>query len=231
MSKKNLNFFIEFNFKKICFSLFDDDNHLSYFAVKENFENLNHLSNLKKIIKEQIIKVEKKSNQFINDVNVILNLNRSIELNLSVYEYKNNLPVENKDLEFLIKVAKQQILKNYKNYKILHLIINKILINKKEVSTLQDSIKCKHFSVELKFICYDNNELISFKNLFAENNISIAKFICANYLVSEKNKIGSKNIHLLAMKKIAISDEKEVRIITKKYEKSGFFERLFNFFK
>lgn len=232
MNKKDVELFFEFKENIITISAFD-----------KNFKNLFHnkifidnkskefLIKLDKDIKENILKVEKITNQQINDVNTILNLNKTQKITLNVPSKVNKKISNYDDLIYLIQDARQNILRNNKHLYILHIIMDNFYYDYKKHENYDFSKKHQNFSIDLKFYCYPLREIIEFRELFGKINLSIHKFICSDYVKSFKTlTMNSLDFHLQAYKILLGQNSKEVQIVLKKQKNKGIFEKIFQFF-
>jgi hypothetical protein len=92
-------------------------------------------------------------------------------------------------------------------------------------------INCKKFSIDIKFICFPKDLLRNFEKLFLKQQIFINKFICSNYIKTFDFKNNEKHICEKGKEVVEGINKQEVVSIPKIVEKTGFFERLFHFFK
>ena len=232
MSNKNYYIFIEFRDLEVIFSVYDSNQENIYFKSEVfNFSKNNLIKSLSKIIKDNVHNIEKLINEFVNDVNIVLNLNKSINIKLNVFKKKENSEITNEDVKYLIQDARQQIIKYNSNLSILHILIDKYYVDKIETQKILDKFKALNFSINLNFICYPSKDIIEFKNLFSGTQIQINKFICYEHLKSmlSKDSHDKKKIYSVAIKTIMGQNENEVEIVPKIHKKYGFFEKLFKF--
>ena len=232
MSNKNYYIFIEFRDLEVIFYVYDSNQENIYFKSEVfNFSKNNLIKSLSKIIKDNVHNIEKLINEFVNDVNIVLNLNKSINIKLNVFKKKENSEITNEDVKYLIQDARQQIIKYNSNLSILHILIDKYYVDRIETQKILDKFKALNFSINLNFICYPSKDIVEFKNLFSDTQIQINKFICYEHLKSmlSKDSHGKKKIYSVAIKTIMGQNENEVEIVPKIHKKYGFFEKLFKF--
>ena len=91
--------------------------------------------------------------------------------------------------------------------------------------------RCKKFSIDLKFICFPKDVIRNFEQLFSKQQILINKFICSSYVRAFKFENGKDNICELGKNIAKGINKQEVVSIPKTIKKSGFFEKLFHFFR
>ena len=155
----------------------------------------------------------------------------TMSVNLSVMHDNEEKQIDKKNVEYLIQDAKQQILRSYYNKKIIHIIVSNYFIDNVNYELLPLNIKCKKFSIDIKFICFPKIIVNKLEQLFNNHHLLINNIICTEYVRSFfKNKADS-NICKSGLRLVLGMNKQEVAIIPKKLEKKGFFERLFHIFK
>ena len=125
MIKNNKIFvFLEFKNLKIIFTAYNSNYENKYSnSIALDFSSRESLENLSNIIRDNIIKIEKKIGEFVNEINIILDLNKSINIKLNIFKKKENLEVTHEDIKYLIQDARQQIIEQNKNLTILHIVL------------------------------------------------------------------------------------------------------------
>ena len=234
MAKNKIYIFLEFKSLKIVFSAFNSNYENKYFnSIDLDFSKKELSKNLPQIIREHIIKIEKKIDEFINDVNVILDLNKSINIKLNIFKKKEDSKVTNDDIKYLIQDARQQVIEQNKNLKILHILVENYYINKVKKTKISNTFYADDFSINLNFICYPYEDLINFRNLLKSSQIQVTKFICSNYLETISNDDIDQKLQIsnAAIKTIMGTVENEVLMVPKVNKKYGFFERIFKLFQ
>ena len=111
----------------------------------------------------------------------------------------------------------------------IHLIIENYVIDEKHFSNLPKNLKCRNFSLDLKFVCLSDNLFKSFEQILKRYQISLKRVASYNYVKKFIDE-DSSDIYNLSKKIIQGSFENEVLIVNKNNKKQGFFERFFNFF-
>ena len=234
MIKNNKIFvFLEFKNLKIIFTACNSNYENKYSnSITLDFSSREGLENLSNIIRDNIIKIEKKIGEFVNEINIILDLNKSINIKLNIFKKKENLEVTHEDIKYLIQDARQQIIEQNKNLTILHIVLENFYINKIKKTEISKNFSAEDFSIILNFICYPSEDILNFKNLLKKNQIKVNKFICSKYLESilEKDLPEELQISHAGIKTIMGMNENEVQMVPKTNKKHPFFERLFKFF-
>ena len=225
--------FLEFKNLKIIFTAYNSNYENKYSnSIILDFSSREGLENLSNIIRDNIIKIEKKIGEFVNEINIILDLNKSINIKLNIFKKKENLEVTHEDIKYLIQDARQQIIEQNKNLTILHIVLENFYINKTKKNEISKNFSAEDFSIILNFICYPSEDILNFKNLLKKNQIKVNKFICSKYLESilEKDLPEELQISRAGIKTIMGMNENEVQMVPKTTKKHPFFERLFKFF-
>ena len=81
--------------------------------------------------------------------------------------------LKKKDIQFLVQDANQQILKNYINHNVTHVIIKNYKIDNINYDFLPDNLNCNSISIDIFFICISKKTIEYFKTQFLELDISI----------------------------------------------------------
>ena len=236
MSKKNFDIYINLNIKKISIAAFKKfDSHNIFFKEYDCESDLNkdklNFENIKKTIEKNIFEIEKKTGEFLEDIYLMVETPESISINLSLIKDNEGKKIEKKNVQYLIQDAKQQILSNYPNEKIIHIIITNYLVDNNSYNYLPLNLDCNKFSIDIKFICFPKNLVKKLEELFNSQQIFINKIICSDYAKSFAKNKSHMNVCESGLKLIQGINKREVIIVPRKLEKKGFFERLFHFFK
>mgnify|MGYP006087024909 CR=1 FL=1 len=132
-------------------------------------------------IQKIITTLEKDTNQYIDNINLMIDSPRMISIGISISKKIDESQLRQEDIQFLVQEAKQQILKNYNSQNIVHIIINNYKINNVNYDYLPKDIKCNFISLDIIFICLPEEIIKYFKSFFYKFNISINRIICSSY--------------------------------------------------
>ena len=192
MGNKKFQTIIDCGFSKIRAGLFNEEDKNNHFFIESDFYT--DQSNFKSEIQKIITSLEESTNEYIDNVDLMMDSSKMVFVAISVFKKIEELKLRQDDILFLIQEAKQQILKYYSNYKILHIIINNHKIDNIDYSELPDEIDCQFISLDIIFICHPSELLLRFKNIFSELNISINQIICSSYArsINYKNNLDLK---------------------------------------
>ena len=182
MHTKNFKTFFDCGFSKIRAGVFDVNNKdEAFYAESEFFTNQ---SNIEINIEQIIISLEKKTNKYIDDINLMIDSPKTLSIGISFFKKLDGSQLRKENIQFLVQEAKQQILKYYINHNIAHIMINNYKIDNIDYSYLPDEINCQFISLDIFFICLPSDLVLYFKNIFLKSNISINQIICSSYVKS-----------------------------------------------
>ena len=237
MSKKNFDIYLEFNYSKLNLAAFNKlNNQLEYYKEQSYKSYINsdqelNFDELQKLIEKNIIEMEKSIDEFVKDIYLIIETPQTMSIQLSVIKNNEGNKITKQDVMYLIQDAKQQILKSNSAIEIIHIITENYNLDNMNHNFLPLDINCKKFSIDIKFICFPKDLLRNFEQLFLKQQIFINKFICSNYVKTFDFKNNEKHICEKGKEIVEGINKQEVVSIPKIIEKTGFFERLFHFFK
>jgi len=237
MNKKSFDIYLEFNYSKLNLAAFNKLNsqieyykEQSYKPYIDSDKELN-FDELQKLVEKNIIEMEKSIDEFVKDIYLIIETPQTMSIQLSVIKNNEGKNITKQDALYLIQDAKQQILKSHLDIGILHIIVENYVSDDVEFKFLPLEKNCKKFSIDVKFICFPKNLLKNFEQLFLKQQIFINQFICLNYVKTFNSKDNEKNICELAKDIVKGINKQEVVSIPKIIKKTGFFEKLFHFFR
>ena len=197
--------------------LIDDQIHL------KNFEKIDYFLN------QNIFTIEKKFQNFIERVTIILDLNVFFSVKISVKKNNHNDYINLKSLNHLLYEAKESCKKTIDQKKIIHMIINNFQIDDKSYSLLPKDIKCQNYSLDLELICLSENFLRELEIILKKYHISLNRVVSADY-IKDFCSTDDRDIFLMAEMIVNGHNPNEVILIDKPEKNEGFFEKFFNFF-
>ena len=190
MNENNLKAIIDFGSSKIRLGIYSKDN-LKKITILENdcisnFTSKNfNITNSNEVIKDLIRSAEKKINNHIKDIDLMIDTPDMFSIDISIKK--------NSDIEFnsknhvntLINEAKGIVQKNYLNKKIIHTIIKKFIVDEKEFFEIpKEKVKYNSLVIELKFICFDEKIWKNLQESFSKNYLNISNLYCSSYVRS-----------------------------------------------
>ena len=215
--------------------------HIDYFESKDSYssyqknylmpdtldDNLN-LIVLSKFVLEKVKDFEKEVGRFIEKVYVITDAKYN-KFSLSLKNRYDSDKIKETDVVRLISDAKQQISRNNKDFAILHLLVDKYIVDGEEYLEFPENRSYKEFIIEISFITVHNSTVKTLNKIFKDCNIEVKKIISHQYSSSfaEKNDISP----CIAGKKVTDGiNPLEVMMHNLYTKKQGLFEKMFNFF-
>jgi cell division protein FtsA len=181
MSNNNFKTFFDCGFSKVRACVFNTNNNEAFYAESEFFIDR---SNLELKIQNIITFLEKDTNEYIDNINLMIDSPKMLSVGISLSKKFDGSELKPSNIQFLVQEAKQQIMKYYKSYNIVHIIINNYKIDGVDHSYLPDKIKCDFISLDILFICLPAELVASLKNIFSKSNIFIKQVICSSYAKS-----------------------------------------------
>ena len=231
--KNNLEnrIFLFLSLDKFTIVVINSNNEFVY--KKETFTNnksnkidSNFLDNF---LNENIFKIEKKLNEFIKNIFLIIENQNIFSIYLSVKNKFDNIVINSNSLNKLILEAKSCCKKTLEDFDILHMKIDQFYIDGTYFKTLPEKKNCNNLSIEVSYICIPKRISKTIEDVLRKYQISLDKILSLDYLNSfldDKND----NLYVMAQKILNGFNQNEVYITNKYSKKLGFFERFFNFF-
>ena len=188
---------------------------------------LSNLDQLSNFLDENIYKIEKKVNNFIKSVIVIIEDDNILNTSISLKKNNYDKQINQKYLKSNLIEIKDLFKENYQDQIIMHMI----LVNKDEKEYLSKNIDINqdHLFLEVSFISLSNNITIFFDKLFEKHQIKISKYMSAKYIKSFINKETSE-LSMMANKLKNGHNQNEVIIVSKNIVNKGLFEKFFQLF-
>ena len=232
MSNNNdYQFFLFLDTKKISFDVLDLENRSSFSKEIEinSVSTQNSMKLLEDFLDNNIFNIEKKINDYVKEINLIIDNNSFLSVNLSVkYNFKG-LKFKINQINGSLIDLKNQFKKTIGDYEIIHILISKFIIDDEEYPSLPEGTNYNDLALEIRFICLKNNLILDLKKILSKYQISLNKILCYEYL-NEFQRSDSENIFNIAHNVLKGTNSNEIFLVTKSTKKVGFFEKFFNFF-
>ena len=197
-------------------------------AIEENSTELK-FRKMDEFLDSNILKIEKKLDSFIKDIYVILDSKEFHSIKLSIKKDNNGNIINSEALIHPLSDLKNLCQSNLLNKNIIHLLIEKYVIDNKFYTSLPENINCNIFSLDTEFICLSKNLIENIEKTLKKYHISLIQILSASYV--EKFKDNTDNtIFATASRIISGHNSNEVLLTGRINKKQGFFERFFNFF-
>ena len=197
--------------------------------ITEKIRNENLDNFYEKFFGDNILKVEKKINNFINEVSLVIHDSNFLQIQASIKKDGKGDKINKHELNRMLFDLKQQIKENNQDKSITYIKINNFRIDNKIFSDLDDGFECDELCLQIDFICLSNKIIEEYSKKLEKYQIRIDRVFSAEYLNKNYKNEGESECQIAARLKYG-DDENEVRIIEKTSKKQGFFERFFWFF-
>ena len=197
--------------------------------LKDNKSNQIDLNFLDNFLNENIFKIEKKLNEFVKNVFLIIDHQNIFSIHLSIKNKFDNININLDSIHKLLLEAKSCCKKTLEDLDILHMKIDQFYIDGTYFKTLPKKKNCNNLSIDVSYICLPKKISKTIENVLRKYQISLDRMLSLDYLNSfldDKNK----NLYATAQKILDGFNENEVFIADINSKKLGFFEKFFNFF-
>ena len=182
-----------------------------------------------KFLDDKIFKVEKDFNFYIKDIHLIIEDKNFLNFNLSLTKNFKDTFYDTDNVLNEMSIIKESILKSHNNFQLVHMMINKFIIDEKDYLELLQQKNKKNLFLEIRLICLRIERLIHLKKALSKYQINIKKTFNYEYVESFKIK-DLKHISLIANELDKGLNKKEINFAVKNLKNIGFFEKFFKFF-
>ena len=196
---------------------------------KDNKSNQIDLNFLDNFLNENIFKIEKKLNEFVKNIFLIIDHQNIFSIHLSIKNKFDNININLDSIHKLLLEAKSCCKKTLEDLDILHMKIDQFYIDGTYFKTLPKKKNCNNLSIDVSYICLPKKISKTIENVLRKYQISLDRMLSLDYLNSfldDKNE----NLYATAQKILDGLNENEVFIADRNSKKLGFFEKFFNFF-
>ncbi len=197
--------------------------------LKDNKSNQIDLNFLDNFLNENIFKIEKKLNEFVKNIFLIIDHQNIFSIYLSIKNKFDNININSDSMHKLLLEAKSCCKKTLEDLDILHMKIDQFYIDGTYFKTLPKKKNCNNLSIDISYICLPKKISKTIENVLRKYQISLDRMLSLDYLNSfldDKNG----NLYATAQKILDGFNENEVFIADRNSKKLGFFEKFFNFF-
>ena len=228
----DLETFISISPKAYGIYLFDIKNRKNlYFKelkLNNDFYSLD-LNKLDLFISENIFKIEKLAGQFIKNITIIIEHSKISNINFGINKKNYQELINKKNFENALVDAKDLFYESFQSEKIIHILLNKYIVNENSYSSYKDDLVGDTFCIELEFICISKDLVVQINNILEKYQINISQYLDAIYMRNLFNNNFS-NISDIAYKVKKGVNGNEIMMIPRNSKKKGFFEKFFQLF-
>ena len=132
-------------------------------------------------------------------------------------------------LESMLTDVKDLFKENYHQYKLIHMIINRYIIDGESHSSLQDQISNDEICLEIKLISISNLLILKIENILKKYQIQVNNYLDKEY-VKGFFLDQQLDVSQMAHKLKNGMNKNEIQITSKSPKKLGFFEKFFQLF-
>ena len=227
----NLNIFVNISIKinQINIIVNSNNNPNPVFSKKFDLDNLIKHNEFELVLKKIILEIEKKLNTSVNKLYLMIEDHQLNSIDISINENFENNAITKTSIEYLLQDLRQQIITNHADKRIVHIIIKKCKLDNEEYNNIPFGNKCRNFFLEISFIYLKKNFVSNFEDLLKQHQIEVSRIICTNYARSLLD-IDFDDLSKAGIAAIDNNNINEDNVFSKKINKLGFFEKLFQIF-
>ena len=230
--KLNFEVYLSISEKKFEIYLLDKINLKNIYKEElyiENGKNSIDYNILNTFLDKNIFKIEKLIGHFLKNIFLIIENNQILNFSIGIKKINYGEKINKGYLESSLAELKDLFKENYQNNKIIHFIINRYLIDGVNYTSFDQEIDGDFICVEAKFISIPINLMKKISNVLIKYQIKIDRLFEKKYI---QNFFDEQSLELsICAHKIQIGQNKnEISLVSKRFEKKGFFEKFFQLF-
>jgi len=212
--------------------LLDINNFKNIYHEEFNFRDVSgelDFNLLNEFLENNIFKIEKLAGNFINHINIVIE-NKSILIsNISIKKKNYTGEITSVTLESMLTDVKDLFKENYNQHKLIHMIVDKYIIDGVSYSSLQDQISNDEVCLEIKLISISNLIILEIEKILKKYQIQVNNFLDKEYV---KDFFLGKQLDISQMAHNLKNgmNKNEIQITSKSSKKLGFFEKFFQLF-
>ena len=212
--------------------LYDTFNRVDFYNQElELGNNLNTIdfNILNNFLKDNVFKIEKSLGRFLKNIILIIDTNKIRKLDIGIKRKNYESIISKQFLENSLIDAKDLFKENYKNQKILHMIILRYFSNDKYYSSFEDIVQSDKLCLEIEFKFIPEIYIAQINYILEKYQIKIIEHLDGTYI---NNYFKNENINFTEM----VFEIKngcnlnEVKLVPKSHKNKGFFEKFFQLF-
>ena len=212
--------------------LFNKKNLKNIYEQKITFNNKKDyidLNSLDKFLEGNIFKIEKLSKNFVKNIFLIIENKEINQVNFGIKRKNYENIISTSLLQNILNDAKDLFKENYQNQNIMHILINRYFENGNYHSTFNNKFRGDYLCIEFQLIFISSNFISEINKVLRKYQVALAGCLDGNYI---KNFFKDQRVEYSEMiyKILTGFNENEVKLISKNFKKTGFFERFFQLF-
>ena len=198
------------------------------FKYQTDLEKID-LNLLDEFLEKHIFSIEKVAGSFVNKINLIIQSKTILNLDLSVKKKNYSQNISEVFLKNILTDIKDLFKESYREYKLIHMLINKYIINEESYTSLKDKINSDEICLEIKLISISNLIAFEIENILKKYQIQVINYFDKEYL-KDFFKDEQLEISHMANKILNGVNNNQVLLTSKNTKKLGFFEKFFQLF-
>ena len=212
--------------------LLDIKNQKNIYQEELNFIDVSEkldFNLLNEFLEKNIFKIEKLAGNFINNINIVIENKSILTSKISIKKKNYTGEITYTILESMLTDVKDLFKENYNQYKLIHMVIDKYIIDGVSYSYLQDQICDDEVCLEIKLISISNLIILEIENILKKYQIQVNNFLDKGYV---KDFFFDKQLDISQMAHNLRNgmNKNEIQITSKSSKKLGFFEKFFQLF-
>ncbi|MBD1167185.1 hypothetical protein IDG99_01785 [Pelagibacterales bacterium SAG-MED09] len=232
MNEKEENrFFLIIKKNKISFTSFNPARGSS--LIKEIFIDDYSIekiySSLEIFLDKNFFTIEKKLKNFVEKIYLIFENDNFLLAQSSIKYNFDKTDINHSQIKDVLVNIRNEFKKYSPDHEIIHMVINKFIIDGVLHDYLPDTVDSKNLIIEVDFIFLNNQIIKNLKKIFSKYQISVHQILSYEYLES-LNNLNYKDITKVANDNIDGLNINEVFVAKKILKNNGFFEKFFRFF-
>ena len=195
----------------------------------ENTSDLIDYNLLHSFLDKNIFKIEKLIGKFLRSIVVVIENNQTLNCSIGIKKKNYGEKIDKNNLESSLVELKDLFKENYQNYKIMHFVVNRCLIDGINYTSFDKEIIGEDMIIEVNFISISNILIKEISNVLEKYQIKIDRLFEKKYI---KNLFEGEHLDLslIAFKIQSGHNKNEITLVPKSIKKRGFFEKFFQLF-
>ena len=195
----------------------------------ENTSDLIDYNLLHSFLDKNIFKIEKLIGKFLRSIVVVIENSQTLNCSIGIKKKNYGEKIDKNNLESSLAELKDLFKENYQNYKIMHFVINRCLIDGINYTSFDKEIIGEDMIIEVNFISISNILIKEISNVLEKYQIKIDRLFEKKYI---KNLFEGEHLDLslIAFKIQSGHNKNEITLVPKSIKKRGFFEKFFQLF-
>ena len=212
--------------------LLDTKNYKNIYQEELKFRNDSEkldFNLLNEFLENNIFKIEKLAGNFVNNINIVIENKSILTSNICIKKKNYTGEITSVILESMLTDAKDLFKENYNQYKLIHMIIDKYIIDGLSYSIFKDKIISDEICLEIKLISISNVILYEIEKILKKFQIQVNNYLEKGY-IDDFFQYEELDISHKANKLLNGMNKNEIKITSKLTKKQGFFEKFFQLF-